>query len=76
MPTSDLTTVLAIPLEDVSAKVLREPPKDDAGDHALRVWAGVMPLDLRAGAPAADPKQPAGIRPRREIAAYSRRPTA
>jgi nitroimidazol reductase NimA-like FMN-containing flavoprotein (pyridoxamine 5'-phosphate oxidase superfamily) len=49
-----LTMVLAIPLEEVSAKVRRGGPIDDADDMALPVWAGVVPLALRAGAPVVD----------------------
>lgn len=40
------TTVLALPLEEVSAKVRTGPPLDDEEDYALPVWAGVLPLDL------------------------------
>jgi nitroimidazol reductase NimA-like FMN-containing flavoprotein (pyridoxamine 5'-phosphate oxidase superfamily) len=43
------TTVLALPLEEVSAKVRVGPPLDDAEDMELPVWAGVVPLGLRAG---------------------------
>jgi uncharacterized protein len=39
------TTVLALPLEEVSAKVRIGGPVDDEEDYALPVWAGVMPLE-------------------------------
>jgi uncharacterized protein len=39
------TTVLALPLEEVSAKVRTGGPVDDEEDYALPVWAGVMPLE-------------------------------
>ncbi len=45
------TDVLAIPLEQVVAKVRTGGPIDDAEDLALPVWAGVIPLTLVAGAP-------------------------
>jgi uncharacterized protein len=48
------TTVLAIPLEEVSAKVRTGPPLDDADDYALSVWAGVLPLKLRPEEPLPD----------------------
>jgi uncharacterized protein len=35
---------LALPLEEVSAKVRTGGPIDDAGDYDLPVWAGVLPL--------------------------------
>jgi uncharacterized protein len=48
------TTVLALHLGEVSAKVRSGPPVDDEEDYALPVWAGVLPLTLSAGAPLAD----------------------
>jgi nitroimidazol reductase NimA-like FMN-containing flavoprotein (pyridoxamine 5'-phosphate oxidase superfamily) len=50
------TTVLAIPLEEVSAKVRTGPPLDDEEDYALPVWAGVLPLELTPAAPLPDPR--------------------
>ena len=55
--------MLAIPLEEVSAKVRTGPPKDDEADYALPIWAGVVPLTLTAGAPINDPRLPKGIEP-------------
>jgi nitroimidazol reductase NimA-like FMN-containing flavoprotein (pyridoxamine 5'-phosphate oxidase superfamily) len=49
------TAVLALPLDEVSAKVRTGPPKDDDADYDLPVWAGVLPLALTVGAPAPDP---------------------
>lgn len=46
--------VLALPLVEVSAKVRTGPPKDDAEDYALPVWAGVVPLSMVQGAPVED----------------------
>src|SRR5688572_14702750 len=37
------TTVLSVPLIEVSAKVRTGPPIDDEEDYALDVWAGVLP---------------------------------
>jgi nitroimidazol reductase NimA-like FMN-containing flavoprotein (pyridoxamine 5'-phosphate oxidase superfamily) len=48
-----VTSVLEIPLEEVSAKIRTGDPLDDAGDMDLPVWAGVVPLELRAAAPVA-----------------------
>ncbi len=55
------TTVLALPLTEVSAKVRTGPPLDEEEDYALSVWAGVIPLKLLAGLPEPDPRLPAGI---------------
>jgi uncharacterized protein len=48
------TSVLALPLEEASAKVRTGPPKDDDEDLTWPVWAGVVPLTLASGAPAPD----------------------
>jgi len=40
------TTVLALPLEEVSAKVRTGGPVDDAPDYDLPIWAGVLPLEI------------------------------
>jgi uncharacterized protein len=39
------TTVLALTLEEVSAKVRNGSPVDDEADYTLPVWAGVLPLE-------------------------------
>jgi nitroimidazol reductase NimA-like FMN-containing flavoprotein (pyridoxamine 5'-phosphate oxidase superfamily) len=48
------TAVLALPLEEVSAKVRTGDPKDDDEDYGLPVWAGVLPLVLTPGEPVPD----------------------
>ena len=48
------TTVLALPLEEVSAKVRTGGPVDDEADYTLPVWAGVLPLEVIAGTPEPD----------------------
>ncbi|MGV8998506.1 MAG: pyridoxamine 5'-phosphate oxidase family protein [Parvibaculaceae bacterium] len=47
------TDVLAIPLEQVVAKVRDGGPNDDPEDMDLPVWAGVIPLVQQAGEPQA-----------------------
>jgi nitroimidazol reductase NimA-like FMN-containing flavoprotein (pyridoxamine 5'-phosphate oxidase superfamily) len=51
------TTVLALPLEEVSAKVRTGGPIDDEADYTLPVWAGVLPLEVAAKAPIPDEKR-------------------
>jgi uncharacterized protein len=51
------TSVLALPLEEVSAKVRTGGPVDDEEDYALPVWAGVLPLETVAKEPVADPQR-------------------
>ncbi|MBI2680678.1 MAG: pyridoxamine 5'-phosphate oxidase family protein [Candidatus Solibacter usitatus] len=55
------TLVLALPLSEASAKVRVGPPVDEDEDYALPVWAGVLPLQLTAQEPVADPRLPAGV---------------
>jgi uncharacterized protein len=66
------TTVLALPIEEASAKIRTGPPIDDEEDHALDVWAGVLPLLTRAGSPQPDPALRAGIALPPHAAAYAR----
>ena len=66
------TTVLALPLVEVSAKVRSGPPIDDEEDYALNVWAGVLPLQIAAGAPVSDPRLPETIEPPSYTRKYSR----
>jgi nitroimidazol reductase NimA-like FMN-containing flavoprotein (pyridoxamine 5'-phosphate oxidase superfamily) len=66
------TTVLALPLIEVSAKVRTGPPIDDDEDYALNVWAGVLPLKIAAGAPVSDPRLPETIAPPSYTLGYSR----
>ncbi len=50
------TTVLALPLEEASAKIRTGGPVDDAEDYELDIWAGVIPLNIEAGKPINDEK--------------------
>lgn len=45
------TVVLELPIADLSLKARAGEPADAAEDLALPVWAGVIPLALRPGAP-------------------------
>ncbi len=45
------TLLLAVPLEEASAKVRTGPPKDDDDDIALPIWAGVLPLATNRATP-------------------------
>lgn len=55
------TSILRLPLTEVSAKVRTGDVEDDAEDYALRVWAGVIPLRLVADAPIRDARCDAAI---------------
>lgn len=55
------TTVLALPIDEASAKIRTGPPVDEAADYELPHWAGVIPLRVQAGEPIVDPKLAEGI---------------
>jgi hypothetical protein len=48
------TSVLALPLDEASAKVRSGPPLDFEDDWSLPVWAGVVPLRTQLGEPVPD----------------------
>jgi hypothetical protein len=48
------TSILKLPLTEVSAKVRTGPVEDDADDYLLPVWAGVIPLRTVADPPLRD----------------------
>lgn len=55
------TSILKLPLTEVSAKVRVGGVEDDAADYAFPVWAGVIPLRLVADPPIRDPRCDAAI---------------
>ncbi|HLX44352.1 MAG TPA: pyridoxamine 5'-phosphate oxidase family protein [Bryobacteraceae bacterium] len=55
------TTVLALPLDEVSAKMRSGGPIDDDEDYALPIWAGIVPVRTQMGEPLADGRVPDGI---------------
>ena len=70
------TAVLAIPIEEASAKIRTGPPPDDEEDHELPAWAGIIPLGMRAGTPQPGPRLRlrlrAGIVAPAHVSAYRR----
>ena len=55
------TTILRLPLTEVSAKVRVGGVEDDAEDYALKVWAGIVPLRLVADTPIRDERCDASL---------------
>jgi nitroimidazol reductase NimA-like FMN-containing flavoprotein (pyridoxamine 5'-phosphate oxidase superfamily) len=45
------TTILALPLDEASAKIRTGPPTDDDADLDLPVWTGTIPLRIQASEP-------------------------
>jgi len=55
------TTVLEFSIEEASSKVRSGPPLDDESDYGLKVWAGVLPLEMKSRPPIPDDKQVEGV---------------
>jgi hypothetical protein len=66
------TMVLAIPLDEASAKVRGGGPAEEEGDWDLPYWAGVIPLTTTRGTPIACERLAHGI----ELPEYLDRPRA
>jgi nitroimidazol reductase NimA-like FMN-containing flavoprotein (pyridoxamine 5'-phosphate oxidase superfamily) len=50
------TEVIALEIEEASAKIRTGPPVDAPADYALPAWAGELPLRLTAAEPIPDPR--------------------
>ena len=68
----DATKVVALPIDEASAKIRTGPPVDDESDYALPVWAGVIPLLDVAGTPLPDPKLSGNIDVPAYVTGYAR----
>jgi nitroimidazol reductase NimA-like FMN-containing flavoprotein (pyridoxamine 5'-phosphate oxidase superfamily) len=66
------TTVLAVEIDEASAKARRGPPGDDDEDYDLPVWAGVVPVQTTFGTPEDDPLLRPGIEPPTYLTDYRR----
>jgi nitroimidazol reductase NimA-like FMN-containing flavoprotein (pyridoxamine 5'-phosphate oxidase superfamily) len=55
------TLVLALPINEASAKIRTGPPIDDEQDYAMGVWAGVLPMRLVPGEPIRDERSSAEV---------------
>ena len=65
---ANATTVLRMPISEASIKIRSGPPMDAEKDMELDYWAGVIPLELTAGAPEPDPAVSDG----RDVPEYAR----
>jgi|SRR5689334_13459073 len=66
------TSVLALPLEEASAKIRTGGPVDEEEDYVLPVWAGVLPLPVVPGAPIPDARLNTAVSVPANVANYSR----
>jgi nitroimidazol reductase NimA-like FMN-containing flavoprotein (pyridoxamine 5'-phosphate oxidase superfamily) len=65
------SSVLALALDEVSAKIRSGPPVDDEEDYALPVWAGLVPVETRLGTPIDDGRVLAEV-PEIDLARFTR----
>lgn len=66
------TSILKLPLTEVSAKIRSGPVQDDEEDYALQVWAGIVPLQLQGQPPIRDERCDASIQVPAYAANYKR----
>ena len=55
------TLLVAVPIDEFSAKVSVKDVGDEPEDYALPIWAGVIPLALTPGTPEPDPRNLDGV---------------
>jgi uncharacterized protein len=67
------TSVLRVAIEEFSAKVRQGPAIDDEDDYAFPTWAGVVPLEMVAGAPIGDARLLPGQEAPSYATSYTRR---
>ncbi|GMQ94345.1 MAG: pyridoxamine 5'-phosphate oxidase family protein [Acidimicrobiia bacterium] len=65
------TKLLAIDIDEASAKVRTGPPVDDVEDMQSGIWAGVIPLTMQASAPIPAPDLEAGVDVPPSVIGYS-----
>ncbi len=65
------TKLLAIDIDEASAKTRSGPPIDDDEDMALGIWAGVIPLAVMPGQPIPAPDLEAGVAPPDSVRRFS-----
>jgi nitroimidazol reductase NimA-like FMN-containing flavoprotein (pyridoxamine 5'-phosphate oxidase superfamily) len=55
------TLLVAVPIDEFSAKVSEKDLGDEPEDYGLPIWAGVIPLTLTPGSPEPDPRNLPGV---------------
>lgn len=55
------TTIVAMTIEEASAKIRTGHCEDDEEDYALDIWAGIVPIHTAIGEPEDDPRLKAGV---------------
>ena len=55
------TAIIAVCINEASAKLRSGPPGDPSKDRKLDIWAGVIPMTQQISAPVPSPDLPAGV---------------
>lgn len=66
------TLLVAVDIDEASAKVRTGPPGDDDEDYELDIWAGVIPLEVTAAQAIADPLLKPGVEVPESVRSYRR----
>lgn len=64
------TTVLSLNIDQASSKIRTGPPKDDAEDYELDIWAGVLPISQKVSEPVDDADLKSGVKPTPVVTDY------
>ncbi len=64
--------MVALPIDEASAKVRSGPPKDDEEDYTLDCWAGELPLVQQKEPLVADPRLREGTLPSSVVTGWRR----
>lgn len=67
------TRLIAVEIDEASAKIRSGPPGDDEEDLTTDVWAGVIPLSMVAGTPQPSPDLAPGIEAPASVRTYGKR---
>ncbi len=66
------TSIIAVGIDEASAKIRTGDPQDDDADHELDIWAGVIPVTTEFGSPLDDSLLRPGIAVPKHASEYSR----
>ena len=67
------TSVLKLPIKEASAKIRTGHPIDDEEDYKMNIWAGLLPVELKAGDPIDDDRLDNGAVPPNNVTNYTRK---
>lgn len=66
------TLLVAVPIEEYSAKISEQDLGDEPEDYSRAIWAGVIPLNLAAGPPEPDDRNLPGVEVPQSVRRFAR----